>query len=84
MISWGATLCASTHDVENPAFPLVIRSVRIGAEAWVAAEAFVGPGVTVGEGAVLGARGVAMKDLDAWSYYGGNPAECLKPRPRFP
>jgi len=84
VISWGATLCASTHDVENPAFPLVIRSVRIGADAWVAAEAFVGPGVTVGEGAVLGARGVAMKDLDAWSYYGGNPAVHLKPRPRFP
>jgi putative colanic acid biosynthesis acetyltransferase WcaF len=83
VISWGATLCASTHDVEDPAFPLVIRSIRISDEAWVAAEAFVGPGVTVGEGAVLGARGVAMKDLEPWGYFGGNPASYLKPRPRL-
>ena len=82
VISWGATLCSSTHDVEDPSFPLVLKSIRIGDDAWIAAEAFVGPGVTIGEGAVLGARGVAMKDLAEWGYYGGNPAIHLKPRPR--
>ncbi len=84
VVSQDASLCASTHRVEDPAFPLVLRPIRIGADAWIAAEAFVGPGVTVGDGAVLGARGVAMRDLEPWSYYSGNPAELLKPRPRLP
>ena len=83
VVSWGATLCASTHDVEDPAFPLVLRPVEIADDAWIAANAFVGPGVRVGEGAVLGACAVAMRGLEPWTYYSGNPATALKPRPRF-
>lgn len=82
VVSQDASLCASTHDVTDPAFPLLLRPVAIGRDAWVAAEAFVGPGVTVGEGAVLGARGVAMRDLAPWTFHTGNPATPLKPRPR--
>jgi putative colanic acid biosynthesis acetyltransferase WcaF len=80
-VSWNATLCSSTHNIENPAFPLYVRPIVIDDEAWIAAEAFVGPGVTVGKGAVLGARGVAMRNLDPWGYYSGNPASLVKPRP---
>ena len=83
VISQDASLCASTHDVTDPAFPLLLRPITIGAQAWIAAEAFVGPGVTIGEGAVLGARAVAMRPLDPWTFYSGNPATALKPRPRF-
>ena len=56
------------------------RPITIGARAWVAAEAFVGPGVTVGEGAILGARAVAMRDLEPWTVHSGNPAVAMKPR----
>lgn len=80
VISQDSTLCASTHDIDDPLFPLLLRPIRIERNAWVAAEAFVGPGVTVGEGAVLGARGVAMRDLAPWTFYSGNPAQSLKPR----
>ncbi|MGH6957429.1 MAG: hypothetical protein ACREEW_12265, partial [Caulobacteraceae bacterium] len=59
---------------------LVARPIEIGPRAWIAAEAFVGPGVTVGEGAVLGARGVAMRDLEPWTIYAGNPATPLRRR----
>jgi putative colanic acid biosynthesis acetyltransferase WcaF len=69
-VSQGAHLCAGTHDYRRPDMPLLRPPVSIGDHAWIAAEAFVGPGVTVGEGAVLGARGVAMRDLDAWGVYG--------------
>lgn len=81
VISQDASLCASSHDVEDPAFPLILRPIRIGDQSWIAAETFVGPGVTVEEGAVLGARGCAMKDLESWTYYRGNPAIALKKRP---
>jgi putative colanic acid biosynthesis acetyltransferase WcaF len=80
LVSQGAHLCGGTHDVDDEHFQLKARPIRLGSNAWVASEAFVAPGVTLGEGAVLGARGVAFKDLDAWSIYGGNPAQFLRKR----
>lgn len=80
VISQRAHLCAGTHDIEDAAFQLHARPIAIGARAWIAAEAFVGPGVTVGTGAVLGARGCAMRDLAAWTVYGGNPASVIRSR----
>lgn len=80
VVSQGAHVCASTHDVADPNFQLLLRPITIGKDAWIAADAFVGPGVTVGEGAVLGARGVAIRDLDAWTIYRGNPAEPVRRR----
>ena len=83
VISWNATLCSSSHDFNDPAFPLVLRPIRIGADVWIAAEAFVGPGVSVEDGAVLGARSVAMRDLAGWSLYSGNPAQKVRDRPKI-
>lgn len=83
VVSQRAHLCAGTHDVDDPHFQLVAKPITIEAHAWVAADAFVGPGVTVREGAVLGARGVAFKDLEPWTIYGGNPAKPLRRRKTF-
>lgn len=80
LISQGAHLCGGTHDISDAHFQLIARPITIGERAWIAAEAFVGPGVTVGEGAVLGARAVALRDLEAWTVYSGNPAQPLKRR----
>lgn len=80
IVSQDATLCAGTHDYENPEFQLRTRPIVLGAHCWIAAEAFVGPGVHVGDHAVLGARGVAMKDLEAAVVHAGNPALPIKQR----
>lgn len=79
-VSQRAHLCAGTHDVDDAHFQLQAMPIDIGAGAWIATEAFVGPGVVVGEGAVLGARGVTVKNLDAWSIYAGNPARFIRLR----
>lgn len=84
VISQGAHLCASTHDYEDPDFPLLLRPIVIGNDVWIAAEAFVGPGVTVGDSAVLAARGVAVRDMAAWSVQGGNPARLIRMREGSP
>ena len=81
LVSQGGHLCAGTHRIDGPDFQLVVRPIHIGANAWIAAEAFVGPGVTVGEGAVLGARAVAMRSLEPWTVYSGNPAAAIRSRP---
>lgn len=80
MVSQGTTLCAGSHDVDDPYFQLVTRPIVIGRHAWIAAEAFVGPGVAVGDGAVLGARGVTVRDLAPHTIYAGNPARALRIR----
>ncbi len=80
-ISQFAHLCAGSHDYQLADMPLTRQPIIIGDDAWVAADGFVGPGVTVGEGAILGARGVASRDLLAWTIYAGNPASAIKPRP---
>lgn len=83
VISQRAHLCASSHDINDPEFQLILRPISLGEQVWVAAEAFVGPGVTMLDGAVLGARGALFSDAEAWGVYSGNPAALIKRR-KFP
>lgn len=78
VISQRSHICASSHDVNDPHFQLVLRPVTIGAQAWVAAEAFVGPGVSMGDRSVLAARGALFRSIEADAIYSGNPASFLK------
>lgn len=80
IVSQDATLCSGTHDHESVDFQLITRPIHIGAYAWIAAEAFVGPGVRVGDYAILGARAVAMRNLEESSIYSGNPATFIRVR----
>ena len=79
-ISQRAHLCAGTHDYTDPSMPLLRPPITINDQAWICADAFVGPGVTVGEGALVGARAVAVKDVDPWQIVAGNPAKPIKKR----
>jgi putative colanic acid biosynthesis acetyltransferase WcaF len=76
-VSQGAHLCAGTHDIKDPARPLLKLPILIGNDAWVCAEAFIGPGVVVGEGAIVGARAVAMKNVPGNAIVAGNPARLI-------
>nr|WP_281414114.1 hypothetical protein [Rhodoblastus sphagnicola] len=80
IISQCAFLCAGTHDIRDPSFPLIARPITIGDDVWIAAEAFVGPGVAVGCGCVLSARACAFSDTQSWTVYRGNPATPIGPR----
>ena len=82
VVSQDAYLCGATHDIDDPAFPMVSAPITIGPYAWICARAVVCPGVNVGEGAVLGLAGVATGDLEAWTVYGGVPARVLRARAR--
>lgn len=80
VISQRAHLCASSHDIADRNFQLVLRPIRIGDGAWIAAEAFIGPGVTVGDGAVIAARAALFGAAAPFGVYSGNPATLLKQR----
>ncbi|HEU0043733.1 DapH/DapD/GlmU-related protein [Sphingomonas sp.] len=80
VVSQGAYLCASTHDIADPQFQLVVRPITVGEGCWIAAEAFVGPGVSVGDGAVVAARAALFENARAKGVYRGNPAAWIKER----
>ena len=80
-VSQGAHLCAGTHDLADPARPLVKAPIAVGADAWICADAFLGPGVTVGDGAVVGARAVAVRAVPAGARVAGNPARPIGAAP---
>ena len=79
-ISQHAHVCAGSHNYKEDGMPLLRLPITVMDDVWLAADSFVGPSVTVGEGAILGARGVAMRDLDPQTLYAGNPATILKMR----
>ena len=82
-VSQGAHLCAGTHDYTKRSMPLLRPAICVGNDVWICADAFIGPGVVVGDGVILGARAVAMDDLQAWTMYSGNPARAIRARPSF-
>jgi putative colanic acid biosynthesis acetyltransferase WcaF len=79
-VSHRAQLCAGTHDYRRLDLPLLKPPIVIQDQAWICADAFIGPGVTVGEGAIVGARAVAMKNVESWTIVAGNPAQPVKKR----
>jgi putative colanic acid biosynthesis acetyltransferase WcaF len=80
VISQRAHLCASSHDISDPHFQLLLRPIVIGASCWIASEAFVGPGVTMADRSLLSARGVLFRDTEVDGVYQGNPAIKIKQR----
>ena len=82
-VSQGAHLCAGSHDFRRRAMPLLRPPIDIGDHVWICADAFVGPDLKIGEGAILGARAVAMRSLEPWKIYAGNPAKAVRERGPF-
>lgn len=81
-LSFGAVLCAGSHDLEDPSFPLLIAPIVIEDEAWVGAQAFVMPGTTVGAGAVIGARSLVTASVPTNEVWVGMPARFVRLRQR--
>ncbi len=79
-ISQRAHLCGGSHDFRDPAMTLLKLPVTVGDGAWICADVFVGPGVNVGPGAVIAAGAVVVKDVEAASVVGGNPAKVIGKR----
>ena len=82
VVSQDAYLCGATHDLDDPAFPMISSPIVIGRYAWICARAVVCPGIVVGEGAVLGLGSIATRDLEPWTVHVGAPARPTRQRAR--
>lgn len=87
-VGWGpgAKVLGSAHTGSPRSVPviktdLVIKPVRIGAEADIGTNAVILPGVTVGRGSIVGAGAVVTESVPPWAIVAGVPARFLRWRP---
>lgn len=79
-LSQGVYLCTGSHDHQRTTFDLVLGSITIESQCWIASKSVVLPGVRVGEGAVVAAGSVVVKNVDAGTIVGGCPATAIGSR----
>jgi putative colanic acid biosynthesis acetyltransferase WcaF len=79
-ISQQAMLMTGNHDYKSRTFDLMTQPIVIEDGVWIGAKSLVAPGVRVASHAVLTAGSTAVRNLDAYVIYQGNPAMRLRPR----
>lgn len=55
-------------------------NIVVGNDVWIGESVTIMSGVTVGDGAVIAANSHVFKDVEPYSYVGGNPAKFIKYR----
>jgi len=79
-LSQGALLLCGNHNYKKTSFDLIVGEIVIEEGAWVGAKAIVCPGVCLGSHSLLTVGSVAVKNLEAYWVYQGNPAQKVKIR----
>ena len=77
-ISQKSYLCTGSHDIQDPAFGLIIAPITVGNGVWIATDCFIAPGVEIGANTVVGARSSVFSNIPAQQVCWGTPA-----RPRY-
>jgi len=79
-ISQQAMLLTGNHNYKSTNFDLITKPIIIEDGVWIGAKSLVTPGVRAGTHAVLTAGSTAVKNLDAFIIYQGNPAFKVRAR----
>lgn len=79
-ISQGAMLLCGNHNYKKSTFDLIIGEITIEEGVWIGAQSVVCPGITCASHAVLSVNSVAVKNLEAYTIYQGNPAIAIRKR----
>lgn len=72
-------LCAGTHDMSDPSFPLVRMPITLGDRCFLGIDTYVGPGVELGNGCLVWPRTSVYKSEPAGTALRGNPARVIDP-----
>ncbi|HCA83156.1 MAG TPA: colanic acid biosynthesis acetyltransferase WcaF [Flavobacteriales bacterium] len=79
-LSQGAFLLCGNHDYTKTGFDLIVKDITLENGVWIGAKAIVAPGTVLHSHAVLTAGSMASGELEAYSIYGGNPAQKIRER----
>ena len=73
-------IVTGSHDINDPRFKSIFKSVIIEDYAWVCTGATICQGVTIGTGAVIAAGAVVTDDVQPYTVVGGVPAKKIGER----
>jgi putative colanic acid biosynthesis acetyltransferase WcaF len=79
-ISAQAYICTGTHDHKAVSFTLIVKSITIEDEVWLANGSFLMPGVSIGRGSICAARSVITKSIPSNSIVSGQPGRVIGQR----
>lgn len=74
-----AHLCAGTHDMSDPLFPLTRPPITLGTGCFVGFDAYIGPEVILGDRTKVHPRSSVYRSTDADTVWRGNPAKLVEP-----
>ena len=79
-ISQGVYICTGNHNYKNDLFDLILESIIIEDDCWLAAKSIVSPGSILKKGVVVCLGAVVSGTLKQNAIYKGNPAIFFKYR----
>jgi len=79
VIDCKAHLCAGTHDMTDPMFPLIKPPITLGQGCFVGFDAYIGPEVVLGDQTIVHARSSVYRSTEPGSEWRGNPAKRVEP-----
>jgi putative colanic acid biosynthesis acetyltransferase WcaF len=74
-----AHLCAGTHDMTDPTFPLVKPPITLGKRCFIGIDAYVAPDVELGDDCRVWPRTSVYKSAPEGTCLKGNPARPIDP-----
>jgi putative colanic acid biosynthesis acetyltransferase WcaF len=74
-----AHLCAGTHDMSDPSFPLVRMPITLGHRCFVGIDSYIAPGVALGDDCRVWPRSSVHKSFPPNTAIAGNPARPFDP-----
>lgn len=80
MIGHRCSIYTATHDIDDPNFSGVIKTVEIGDYAVVFPHSLIMPEVKIGRGAVVMPGSIVTKDVGDFHVVGGVPAKFVRER----
>jgi putative colanic acid biosynthesis acetyltransferase WcaF len=79
-ISQGALLLCGNHNYKKINFDLITEPITLEDGVWIGARAVVCAGVICASHSILTVGSVAVRSLEAYGIYQGNPAQKMKER----
>lgn len=74
-----AHLCAGTHDMTDPLFPLLRPPITVGDHCFIGFDAYIGPDTTLGDHTIVHPRSSVYRSTEPSTTWKGNPAKQVDP-----
>jgi len=74
-----AHLCAGTHDMSDPLFPLIRPPIALGDGCFVGFDAYIAPNVVLGDRTRVYPRTSVYRSTDPDTIWRGNPGVLVEP-----